>query len=261
MQTAPMPRAIISLALFALAIAALPALGADAASTDFEARARKAYWDAKTKFNSDPKNAEAGWQFARTCFDVADFAANSTERADLAEQGISACREVIALNPQSAAAHYYLGMNFGQLAQTKGLAALKIVNQMEREFNIARQADEDFDQAGPDRNLGLLYRDAPSFGSIGSRSKARQHLTRAVELAPDFPENRLNLAESCLKWNDRNGAIREVKALEEAWPRARETFAGDEWTPSWLDWKKRLQNLKKKLEEASKALESPSHKP
>ena len=90
-------------------------------------------------------------------------------------------------------------MNLGQLARTKGLGALKLVNQMEHEFTRARDLDEQLDWAGPDRNLGLLYRDAPAIGSIGSRTKAREHLKRAVELAPQYPENRLNLIEAYLQ--------------------------------------------------------------
>src|SRR5439155_14472761 len=139
-----------------------------------------------------------------------------------------------------------LGMNLGQLARTKGLGALKIVDQMEREFKAARELDEHLDYAGPDRNLGLLYRDAPSVGSVGSRTKARKHLQRAAELAPEYPENGLNLIETCLRWSDRNGARRELKALEAAWPEARSKFSGPNWSVSWADWEQRLKLGKKK---------------
>ena len=126
------------------------------------------------------------------------------QRAALAEQGIAACRQAIARESNSAPAHYYLGMNLGQLAQTKGLGALRLVNQMEREFTPGARAGRAVRLRGPDRNLGLLYRDAPAIGSVGSRSKAREHLERAVELAPQYPENRLNLIEAYLKWGERN---------------------------------------------------------
>ena len=228
-----------------------------AQENNFAARARRLYWEAQTRRNKTPKDEEALWQFARACFDLGDFATNSSERAEIAEQGISACREVISKNPASVEGHYYLGMNLGQLAQTKGLGALKIVDLMEREFKTVRQNDETFDYAGPDRNLGLLYRDAPSIGSIGSRSKAKQHLARAVELAPSYPENHLNLAETCLKWEDRNCATRELKAVESGWSAARTNFVGVEWAQSWLDWKKRLQAVKLKVEEHSIAIRAP----
>jgi len=219
--------------------------------------AQKAYSQALSQHNKNPSDSEVAWQFARACFDLAEFSTNSAERAELAERGIAACRQIISQDPNSAPAHYYLGMNLGQLARTKGLGALKLVDQMEHEFTTARELDEHFDYAGPDRNLGLLYRDAPSVGSIGSRAKARKHLQRAAELAPEYPENGLNLIETCLRWSDRNGARRELKALEAAWPNARANLSGHTWTASWADWEQRLNKAKKKIEEASKAIESP----
>ena len=65
-------------------------------------------------------------------------------------------------------------MNLGQLARTELLGALKLVKEMEREFKTAADLDKQFDYAGPERCLGLLYRDAPGWpASIGSRRKAR----------------------------------------------------------------------------------------
>src|SRR5262249_17001550 len=110
----------------------------------------------------------------------------------------------------------------------------------------------------PDRAIGLLYRDAPSIISIGNRSKAKQRLRKAVELAPDYPENRLNLIESYLKWGDRNEARRELSALEAGWPKARAKLHRPEWKESWTEWKDRLEEYKKKIEESSK-LETPRH--
>jgi len=128
---------------------------------------------------------------------------------------------------------------------------------MRREFTRAAELDPHLDAAGPDRSLGLLYRDAPVIGSVGSRSRAREHLQRAVELAPQFPENRLNLIETYVKWGERSSAAAELKAFEESWPRARTTYVGAAWAASWADWEPRLKKLKKKLEEPSKTLGAP----
>jgi hypothetical protein len=222
------------------------------------ARAQKTYLAARARHESEPRNTDAAWQFARACFDVAESATNDTERAQVAEQGIAVCRELTARATNSAPAHYYLAMNLGKLADTqRNLAALKIVKEMEREFLAARDVDEKFDYAGPDRGLGLLYSQAPAIISIGSRGKARQHLQRAVELAPDYPENRLNLLETCLKWSDRAGAQRELKMFEALWPRAQTNFTGVEWAASWADWNARLETARKKIAEMPKRLESP----
>jgi tetratricopeptide (TPR) repeat protein len=175
----------------------------------------------------------------------------------IAEKGILVSKELIARAPKLVHAHYYLGMNYGQLARTRTLGALQLVNQMEEVFQTARPLDEYFDYAGSDRNLGLLYLEAPSVISIGSRTKARQHLRRAVELAPEYPENHLNLLEAYLRWKDHTSATRELKAITGIWPKAQEQFKGELWEASWVDWNKRLQTARKRIEGATKALESP----
>jgi len=224
-----------------------------AATVDLAASARKTFQDAQIRYKKEPRNTEAAWQFARACFDLADLATNNAQRIEIAEKGIAACKQLLSRDLHSAPGHYYVGMNLGQVAQTRGLGAFKLVTEMEREFGAARDLDSSFDYGGPDRNLGLLYRDAPSMISIGSRTRAKKHLQRAVELAPNYPENRLNLIEAYLKWNDRNAAHNELKTLEELLPRARATFAGKAWEASWADWEERLRKIRKKVEEPSKA--------
>src|ERR1035441_3876400 len=231
-----------------------------AGETGFAAYAKQNFQSAQAHYREAPGEATAAWKFARACFDLADLATSKTERASLAEQGIAAAQQAVARESNSAPAHYYLGMNLGQLARTRGLSALKLVNQMEHEFTRAHDLDEQFDWAGPARNLGLLYRDAPAFGSIGSRSKARDHLKRAVELAPRYPENGLNMIETYLQWGEPNNAQRELATLEAAWPSARTNFVGAAWAASWADWESRRQKLKKKIEDPPKALGAPRNR-
>lgn len=225
------------------------------------ARVGRLFVLAREEHVASPTNATAAWQFGRACFDRAEFATNNTERALLAESGITACQRALALKPDAAGAHYYLAMNRGQLARTKTLGALKLVDEMEAGFATVRRLDEHFDFAGPDRNLGLLYFEAPGWPtSIGSRTKARHHLRRAVELAPAHPENRLCLLEACLTWGDRNGAQRELKALTELWPNARMNLTGEAWAAAWVDWERRLKLAKDRLEKPSTAIPAPRQK-
>jgi tetratricopeptide (TPR) repeat protein len=212
------------------------------------ARAAQAYEAAETRFRSEPQNADAAWKFARACFDLAEFSTNHTQRAELAEKGITASQRAIAHAPKLVQGHYYLGMNHGQLARTKSIGALRLVDRMESEFNTARTLDEHFDFAGPDRNLGLLYLEAPTVVSIGNKSKARRHLQKALTTAPGFPENHLNLIEAYLKWNDLPNALQEYKNLKSLWTAAHDKFTGDRWEVSWLDWESRYQKVKETLE-------------
>lgn len=243
-------------------ILARPALASDPASPDeFRVYAQAQYRQAQDKFSKDRSSLQLAWQFGRACFDLADSARDRTERADIAQQGIAACRLALTRDSNSAPAHYYLGMNLGQLARTKGLSALKIVNEMQQEFSLARLLDETFDYAGPDRNLGLLYRDTPAVLSIGNRSQGRQHLQRAVALASSYPENRLNLIEAFIKWGEVAEARTEFTALEAIWPAARDRFKGPAWAASWADWEQRRHKWRKKVEGAARTLEAPRNKP
>lgn len=217
------------------------------ASTDFAARAERIYREAAATFDRSPTNVTAAWQFGRASFDWAEFAPDAARRAGIAERGIAACRMAVSMDTNLAAAPYYLGMNLGQLARTKTLGALKLVDEMETLFERARRLDERFDHAGPDRNLGLLYLEAPGWPvSLGSRSKARRHLARSVALAPDHPENRLNLLEARLRWRD-DDLQPDVEALAVLLPRARATLAGEEWLAAWTDWDRRWRDIQRRV--------------
>jgi hypothetical protein len=200
---------------------------------------RRAYEEAKAAYIREPTNTVVAWKFARACFDLIDPGEKNPQRAKVAQEGIGAAEGALAQDSKSAPAHYYLAMNLGELARTKTFGALRLVSRMEREFLAAIEADEHFDHAGPERNLGTLYRDAPVIGSVGSRSKARQHLKRAVELDPDFPDNRMALLEAYVKWGEWDEARAQLKALDELWPRAKEALAGEAWVSSWVDWEAR----------------------
>jgi hypothetical protein len=225
------------------------ALAADISPTVFAERALRAYLAERKQFQENPNSTNA-WQFGRACFDWADFALNDTQRAAIAEEGIAACRRAALRSPSLAAGHYYLSMNLGQLARTKLLGALKLVEEMETEFKLTAGLDSSFDFAGADRGLGLLYLDAPGWPtSIGSKSKARAHLTRAAVLAPDFPENRLNLIEALIKWDDKKALPAELKRYDELLPKAKAVFASEAWESSWHSWDGRWQVILKKVGE------------
>lgn len=213
----------------------------------FAQRAESAFNQAQGRYRSQMDNPVAAWEFGRACYDWADCATNKAQRAAVARKGIAACRQSL-LFTNSAPAHYYLAMDMGQLAQSETLGALKLVRQMESEFLAAAGLDAALDFGGPERGLGLLYRDAPGWPlSIGNRARARKNLENAVKLAPDYPENVLNLAESELMWGEKAEAARQLAALDALWPAAQKALTGQHWEPSWSDWTNRRDALREKL--------------
>ena len=215
---------------------------ADAAR--FLERSQRALVQARQRHAQTPANADSGVQLAKTCFDRAEFSTADTERAALAVEGINVCRQISERNSTNAAAHLFLALNLGQLARTKTLGALRLVGEMEREFKRAIDLDATVEHAAPERYLGQLYQEAPGWPtSIGSRSRARQHLLRAGELSPDFPENRLCLLEALMEWNDRKSLAKEAVAYREQLPASRGKFAGENWEAAWADWNRRWEKI------------------
>jgi hypothetical protein len=223
--------------------------------------ARKEFAARKEAYLASPTNSLLTWQFARACFDLGEFATNSEQRASLANSGIQAARALLTSEPDLAVAHYYLGMNLGQLARTKFLGALELVKEMERSFKRAQALDESLDHAGPDRCLGLLYFQAPGWPtSVGSRSKARLHLQRALHLQPDYPENHLNLLEAWMKWGDTK-LVREAMAkASNVVTAAKTNLIGEAWLASWEDWDRRWRVLQAKVADLERAGEKTQHR-
>ena len=215
-------------------------------SDNHSKRIQRAYAEAREQFQANT-NATTAWQFASACFDRAELSTTDKQRAALAEEGIAAARIAVALEPESAAAHYYLGLNLGQLARTKSLGALRLLDDMERAWKMSIQLDPTFDYAGAHRSLGMLYRDAPGWpASIGDRSKARQHLEKSVALFPDYPDNRLSLLEAYLEWGQRKTVAAQILTVEQALRNAREQLTGAPWERAWKNWGERWRRIKSK---------------
>lgn len=228
----------------------LTAEPADApAPTNFVTHAEQNLAAARKLLAAEATNSAAAWQLGRACFTWGKLLKDASAQEKIYTEGANACQRSLALYPNSAPANYYLGMNIGRIADLKrNLSAFRMVKDVEKSFQRARALDEKFAHAGPDRNLGLLYQHAPGWPiSVGDKKLGRKHLQRAAELAADYPENRLNLAEAALDWKDLKLVQSELAALEKIWPQAKTNLTGVEWEFDWLDWEKRRTDLQRKL--------------
>lgn len=227
-----------------LVLVAASAWGQSSTNPVFAARAQQAFVRAQQDWAAHPEDAAAACALGRATYDWADFATNAAQRAAVAEVGIAACQQLLARDPGSAAGHYYLGIDYGELAEAEApsIAAYKLIRDIEHEFKVAAELDEGLDYGGPVRCLGLLYRDAPGWPiSIGSRRKARELLDRAAALAPDFPENQMNLLESHVIWRQAADAEASWQKLKALWPVAQTNLAGAAWEVRWVDWTHRRE--------------------
>ncbi len=238
----PKPPIQALLAALILLGAVVVASGQPGTNHLFAVRAQQTLNLALKNYLADTNATPAALQLARANFEMTDFATNDTQLADLARRGIEVCRQWLAREPKSGPGHYYLAIHLGELAQAQApsIAAYKLVHEVEREFKLAAELDVHFNYAGPARTLGELYFQAPGWPlSVGSKHKAREWLERAVALAPEYPENQLNLAEAQLKWHQLDALEQTMKNLNAIWPAARTNYVGETWERRWLDWNAR----------------------
>lgn len=211
-------------------------------------RRTRAYEEARALHRESPGRADRAWSLARACFDRCEVITSKRVRISLAREAVEACRSALDGAPSEAGCHYYLGLNLGILAECQPLKALGWVREMESAWLASRVLDPGFDHAGADRSLGMLYAECPPPPlGVGSRGKARLHLARAVEVAPGYPENRLQWIEFLLQRGEADEARKGFQAMQGILPEARSRFSGPSWEGAWRSWESRITALEKRL--------------
>ena len=214
-------------------------------SSKFAGLAHEGLEKARKHYEADPKNAERAWRLGKAFFFSGEFATNKVAHLQLAESGIAVSRQALAAKSESPEACYYLAMNQGQLARTKLLGALPLVREMAKNLRTVATTKPKLDFAGPDRSLGLIYRDAPGWPiSVGSKKKARVHLRKAFALVPEYPENIIVLLETWIKWKDRKQLKLDLSVGKAVLQEARKKLTGSQWAPFWDDWDRRWHSIR-----------------
>ncbi len=234
----------VLLALAFLGFLIVPSPGTEEIPAPTQAQAYNWFVVARSNYLANVGNTTSAWKFAQACFEWAEFATNDTQRAGIAEEGIGAAKFAAEMEPKSAPAHFYLAMNKGQLARTRSLGALSLVKEMEQSFLLSAKLDPAFDFAAAHRSLGMLYLEAPGWpASIGSKSKARRHLEKAVELAPDYPTNHLTLMDAYIRWGDQSALTTAMNRYRRILPKARDKYNGALWQNSWRNWDREWRTI------------------
>ncbi|HLW24341.1 MAG TPA: tetratricopeptide repeat protein [Steroidobacteraceae bacterium] len=145
-----------------------------------------------------------------------------------AERDAQAC---LAQAPQAAPCLYGQAVALGLEARAHPTRAGQLLGEMLTTLSRAEAADPDYDQAGPARVRALVLARAPGWPlGPGDPQAAVEAGRRAVARRPDYPPNRLALAEALSKAGDAAEARDNFERAREA---ARAAPAGPE-RDQWL---------------------------
>ena len=168
----------------------------------------------------------AAWELGRACFNWGELLKDPVAQEKVYTEGVAACRRSLSLDPKSGSSAL-LGMNIGRQADLKrNLVALGMVGMWSARFRRPASWMR-ISVMRADRNLGLLYHEAPAGRSALAMTSWPVNIWSAPPNSPpDYPENRLNLAEAYREWHEKKLFQRELEAIQQLWPSAETNFTG-----------------------------------
>lgn len=110
-----------------------------------------------------------------------------------------AAERAIRSDPSLAQARYWRGMALLGLSSIgRGPGAYLDVRAAIRDLEQVRSQDPGLDFCGASRTLGRIYDEAPSWSLLRDVKRSLSYLEEAATSAPEFPLNRLYLAETLI---------------------------------------------------------------
>jgi tetratricopeptide (TPR) repeat protein len=172
---------------------------------------------------------------------------NKNECKRWAESGMAYAERCIEVAPNTPDCYYWRAVNTGLYHSVKVVGYQRGIKQMIDDCNaVIAMGRENYDYGGPWRIQGQIFTKLPETGGrpdslTRDLDKALVYLRKAVELAPDYPENRIALAEALYKEGETDAARAELDIAKQKTP---------EWRndASYPEWKNTIARLMNKID-------------
>ena len=175
-----------------------------------KAREAAAVWAARLKQN--PRDFESAWKIARAKYWLGGRAPQA-ERKVLLEEGITAGRAAVAIEPNKPEGHFWIAANMGALAESFGMRqGIKYRGEIKNELLLVLKLDPAFQKGSADRALGRWYFKVPGlFG--GSSQKSEEHLRKSLTYDPNSSASHFFLAETLIDRGKKDEARVELRRV------------------------------------------------
>jgi len=188
----------------------------------------------------DEKCVEAYWKIALVDFWVGTHEKDAEKKQAVLREGIEFAKMAIAVDPKCKPAHFWLAILYGVYGEARGiLQSLHMLDPMRAELKWVLDNDESFEDAGAHRVMGRLYFKLPGIKG-GDNEKAKEHLNRAIKLAPKNLLNYLYLAEIHVD----EGRNADAKACLNT---LLDQPDDPRWIPECREWREQAKALLKEL--------------
>jgi hypothetical protein len=144
---------------------------------------------------------------------LADHESDPELRKAAAGQAVDAGQLCEQRAPHSSECLYWMAISLGVQARERRSTGLDAVDLMVERLQAVIKLDPGLDHGGPHRVLALLYLRAPAWpAGPGDPDLGLDEAHLAIAQAPDYPPNRLCLAEALVETEDPEGGRHEYEA-------------------------------------------------
>lgn len=155
---------------------------------------------------------EAAWKLAEFDYYLGEHTTDERERDDAFREGTEAGKTAVRLQPNKPEGHFWLGANYGGIAEHSTLASLSSVSDIETEMGTVLKLQEGFQFGSAFMVLGQLYLQAPRILG-GDYRKAIENLEKGLRFGSNNSLLRLHLAEAYHAVNRDADARKQIEAL------------------------------------------------
>lgn len=165
----------------------------------------------KLVFARDGSGGALAREAVAACLDAAKVS-NDEQRTAMLERGLQAAERAVAANERDAKAHFAVFCNLGRKLEGDGasLAGVANVKRLRGEIDRALALEPGFVDALTAKGAFLVK--LPGLLG-GDEDEGERLIRRAVELAPNHPPARLELAKALVEKGDEKAALEEARTV------------------------------------------------
>src|SRR2546426_11804707 len=160
----------------------------------------------------DPANYDIAWRLAEFNYFLGSHSSDPSEKDKAFREGIEAGKLAVKLQDGKPEGHFWLGANYGGLAEISTLAGLTEAADNKREMATVIKLDEKYKDASAYMVLGQVYLESPRLLG-GDTQKAISYLEKGLRLGPDNELMRLRLAEAYAQAHRNEDARKQIETL------------------------------------------------
>jgi len=157
-----------------------------------------------------------------------------SKKKELALAGVDAAERCLMTAPENPGCYYWRAANTGLYHSVHIIGYQKGIKRMISDCEKVNSLDADYEHAGAYRMLGQIFTQLPQTAGrpdsvVRDLDRAEGYLRKAVQFAPDYPENHLALAEALAAQGKGREALEALAQADEMAPRWKKDASYDQW--------------------------------